>query len=145
MYEITKSVITSGGYKLADIQRKVKKLHILGDLTEEQMDELLAMTQKNASADSERSEVLVMIQNLADRISALEERLEAQGDTEAEQPEHEDWKPWDGISNKYQPGAIVNHNGQLWKSVFSGQNVWEPGTVGTEMLWVIYDAIVKEV
>lgn len=142
MYEIIKSVIAAGGYKLAEIQHKIKKLYILGDLTEEQMDELLAMTQQNATASAERPETLALIQNLADRVAAVEKALAAkedtsEGDTEAE--EYEAWTTWDGISDKYQPGAIVSHKGQLWRSVHSGQNTWEPGTVGTERLWVIYE------
>ena len=44
MYEVLKSVISAGGYKLADIQHKVKKLYVIGDLTEAQMDELLERT-----------------------------------------------------------------------------------------------------
>ena len=139
MYEIIKTVISAGGYKLAEIQHKIKKLYILGDLTEEQMDELLAMTQQNATASAERPETLALIQNLADRVAAVEKALAAKEDgTQTEPAEYDEWKSWDGISNKYQPGAIVSHNGQLWQSVYSGQNVWEPGTVGTENLWVIY-------
>jgi hypothetical protein len=50
--------------------------------------------------------------------------------------EYEAWTPWDGLSDKYQQGAIVTHNDKVWESVFSGQNVWEPGAAGTEALWV---------
>ena len=53
MYEIIKNVISAGGYKLAEIQHKVKKLYILGDLTEEQADELLAMAAAGVSTDAE--------------------------------------------------------------------------------------------
>lgn len=141
MYEIIKNVISAGGYKLAEIQHKVKKLYILGDITEAQMDELLAMTQQNATASAERPEHLTLIQNLADRVEALEKLLVDKEDTsegDAETEEYEAWTEWDGISKKYQPGAVVSHNGQLWKSVHSVQNTWEPGTVGTENLWVEY-------
>lgn len=137
MYEITKNVITAGGYKLTEIQHKVKKLYVLGDLTEEQADELLQLAAAGVSADAERPEVLQMLRNLAARIEALEARLGAQDGTDTEAPaEHEAWAPWDGISNKYQKGAVVSHNGQLWESAFEGQNVWEPGTAGTEALWI---------
>ena len=147
MYEIIKSVISAGGYKLAEIQHKIKKLYILGDLTEEQMDELLAMTQQNATASAERPETLALIQNLAARVEAVEKALAAKEDTsegDAEPEEYEVWAPWDGISDKYQSGAIVSHNGKLWQSVYSGQNVWEPGAVGTEALWAEYAGEVNE-
>lgn len=141
MYDILKSVISAGGYKLADIQHKVKKLYILGDLTEEQMDELLAMASGGISADAERPETLALIQTLAEKIKTLEARMDAyDGGNGEEQPEYPAWKPWNGISNDYQKGAIVSHNGDLWQSDYDGQNVWEPGTPGTESLWVKYTA-----
>lgn len=135
MYEIIKSVIAAGGYKLTEIQRKVKKLYIMGDLTEDQTDELLKMASEGISPDAERPEVMAMLQSLADRIAALEDAQTQEGDGNTEQIEA--WKPWDGISDKYQKGAVVSHNGSTWESVFSGQNVWEPGAAGT---WVKKEA-----
>jgi hypothetical protein len=135
MYEIIKNVITAGGYKLSEIQHKIKKLYVYGDLTEEQADELLNLAAAGVSVDGERPEVLQMLRSLADRIEALEARLGTQDGTEAP-AEHEAWAPWDGISNKYQKGEVVTHNGQIWESVFEGQNVWEPGTAGTDALWI---------
>ena len=139
MYEIMKSVISAGGYKLADIQRKAKKLYLLGELTESQLDELLSLASGGVSANAERPETLALIQTLAEEIEALKARVKALegGSDEPEQPEYEEWKPWDGISKDYQMGAIVSHNGKLWKSVYAGQNVWEPGAAGTESLWVV--------
>lgn len=139
MYEILKSVISAGGYKLADIQHKVKKLYILGDLTEEQMDELLAMASDGISADAERPETMALIHTLAEKVEALEVRMAAyDGGNGEEQGGYPAWKPWDGISKDYQKGAIVSHNGELWRSDYAGKNVWEPGTPGTESLWVKY-------
>jgi hypothetical protein len=140
MYEVLKSVISAGGYKLADIQHKVKKLYVIGDLTEAQMDELLSIASGGVSTDAERPEVMAMLLSLAERIEALEKKLHESAEPGEETPEHEAWKPWDGMSNKYQHGAIVSHNGKLWQSVFAGQNVWEPGAAGTESLWVEYTA-----
>lgn len=140
MYEVLKSVISSGGYKLAEIQYKIKKFFALGDLTEAQTDELLAMASGGVSTDAERPETLKLINTLAGKIEALTARVKAleggNADSGDEQTGHPEWKPWDGISKDYQHGAIVSHNGQLWMSVFNGQNVWEPGAPGTENLWV---------
>lgn len=153
MYEMIKSAIAHGNYKLADMRRKINKLFLQGGLTEEQLDELLSLASGGASADAERPETLALVQTLANEIDALKERVNAlenkgnEGGVEdgADAPEPElppavypDWKPWDGISKDYQYGAIVAHIGKLWQSVFAGQNVWEPGTAGTETLWVEY-------
>ena len=137
MKNILKTVIAAGGYRLADIQCKIKKLYIIGDLTEADMDELLALASIGASADAERPETLQMIQMLASEIEALKARVKALEGSEDEQPEYPVWKPWDGISKDYQKGAIVCHNGQLWESIHDGQNVWEPGTSGTDGMWQV--------
>lgn len=147
MYEIIRSVITAGGYKLAEIQHKVKKLYILGDLTEEQTDELLALAAQGVSADAERPEVLTMLRNLSARIDAHDARLTALegGAADNEEPAaYEEWAAWDGVSDKYQQGAVVTHSGKLWRSAYNGQNVWEPGTAGTESLWVEYTPDTEE-
>ena len=138
MYEIIKSVIAAGGYKLTEIQHKIKKLYIMGDLTEDQTDELLKMASEGISPDAERPEVMAMLQSLADRIAALEATQTPGEGSGTEQIEA--WKPWDGISDKYQKGAVVSHNGITWESMFNEQNVWEPGATGTEALWVKKEA-----
>lgn len=40
-----------------------------------------------------------------------------------------------GPENAYQLGDKVTHNGKTWESIYDGDNVWEPGAVGTESLW----------
>lgn len=130
MYEIIKSVILNGGYKLTEIQHKIKKLYVLGDLTEEQADELINLASQGASPDAERPEILAMLQSLSNRVKALEDKL---ADSEAgseETYEYPAWKAWDGVSTDYQYGVTVSHNGKLWQSTVEGQNVWEPGVYG---------------
>ncbi len=136
MYEIIKQVLANGGYKLAEMQNKIRKMYVIGSLTDAQMDELLSMAAVGAAADAERPETLQMLMSLAARMEAAEARLTAlEGGAQSEGwPE---WKPWDGVSADYQSGAIVSHGGKLWQSVFSGQNVWEPGTVN-ETFWIEY-------
>lgn len=148
MYDIMKNTISGGGYKLDEVQHRIKRLFLLGDITEAEMDELLQMAVDGATVDAERPGTIAMIATLAEKITALEARVAAlegvndNGGTDdsgnEEQPEYEPWKPWDGISKDYLYGAIVSHNGKLWISVFNGQNVWEPGAVGTENLWSEY-------
>lgn len=139
MFEIIKTAISAGGYKLTEIQHKIKKMYFLGDLTEAEMDELLAMASDGVSTDAERPETLAIIQTLAAEVEALKSRVNAlEGNDNEEQPAYPEWKPWDGISKDYQHGAIVSHKGELWISEYSGQNVWEPGSPGTETMWVKY-------
>jgi hypothetical protein len=138
MYNLIKTVINNGGYKLTDIQYKAKKLYMMGDITEEQLDEVLRLASAGVNPSAERPEVLDMLKSLSDRIEAIEKRLD--GDITPDTGEYEVWTPWDGISDKYQQGAIVEHNGKVWISEYNGQNVWEPGAVGTDALWREYTA-----
>jgi hypothetical protein len=139
MYNLIKTVIGNGGYKLSDTQYKAKKLYLMGDITEEQLDEVLRLASEGVNPSAERPEVLEMLKSLSDRIEAIEKRLDS-GNTEPDTEEYEEWTPWDGISDKYQHGAIVSHNGKVWISEYAGQNVWEPGAVGTDALWREYTA-----
>ena len=139
MYNIIKSVISAGNYKLTDIQNKIKGFYVRGNLTEAEMNDLLSLAALGVSPDAERPEYLTLIQHLAKAIERLENRLMIlEGDNPENSMEFPLWKPWDGISTDYQCGAIVCHNGELWTSVFDGQNVWEPGV--SENLWQKYDA-----
>lgn len=45
-----------------------------------------------------------------------------------------EWEQPDS-TNPYSKGDKVTHNGKIWESLVDG-NVWEPGAVGTESLWV---------
>lgn len=135
MFNIIKDVIVKGGNKLAEIQHKVKKLYLLGDITESEMDELLAMASRGASVDAERPETLEMLRILAREMEALNARLKAlEGGEDTSAGDYPTWKPWDGMSADYSLGAVVSHNGELWESTFEGQNVWEPGVVD-EKFW----------
>ena len=87
----------------------------------------------NCGADLTLPRRIVRISNLLYN-QALEK---AQGGA-TEPSDYDDWQAWDGISDKYQYGAIVRHTGKLWFSNYKGQNVWEPGAPGTETLWVEY-------
>lgn len=138
-YDIIKQSIDNGGYKLDEVTKKIKRLWIMGDLSEEQMTELLGLAQSQSNIDDERPEILVMIQALTDRIEDIEKTINEGAITppstdpdNPDTPVYEDWAPWDGVSKKYQYGSIVRHNDKLWISTFMGQNVWEPGVYGWE-------------
>lgn len=137
MYEIIKQVILNGGYKLNDMQGKIKRMYVRGDLTEDQMDELLVMVNGGANPNAERPDTLEMLKSISARLDKVEARLNALENSGTQPEEYPAWAVWDGISNNYQPGAIVTHSGKLWQSVYPGQNVWEPGVVGAGF-WEVY-------
>ena len=147
MYDEIWSIIQGGDYRLEELSYKIDVLWLAGQLTKDQRDNLRALAQEQAKPDSERPALEARLETLAAQLAALTDRVAAleQGGTGEEpggggqeEPDYPDWQPWDGISKDYQYGAIVRHNGQLWQSPFRGQNVWEPGVLGTEALWVKY-------
>ena len=143
-YNLILAMITTGGYKLAEIQAKIKRMFLIGDITEEQFEELMQRSVQGATPDGERPEMLQLIETLAVQVADLEARVaileggtvEPGTGTDPDAPAYPVWEPWDGISSKYQPGAIVWHSGKLWRSDYPGQNVWEPGAVGTKGMWI---------
>ena len=137
MSETIAAVIAGGDYVLADMVRKINTLWVEGQLTDKQREDLLVMAAENANPEGERPGTQEMLETLAGRLEELEGRVAAL-EGAPETPEYPAWKPWDGMSKDYPKGAVVSHKGELWKSVFEGQNVWEPGTAGTENLWVKY-------
>lgn len=144
MYNSLKAQITFGTFNVLDMQRRTQKIYAMGGLTEEQLDELYSLIAQKANPETERPETLKLIQTLfeqlgvlADRVKALESGNSEGGTDEGDTGEYPDWEPWNGLSNQYQPGAIVNHHDQLWQSVYNGQNVWEPGVVD-ERFWIHY-------
>ena len=144
MYNIIKQNIINGGFKLTDIQYKAKKLYIMGDITETQLDELMSLATNSANIDGERPEQAVILRTLYEMYLGLERRLktlENGGESdEGSESTYDVWKPWDGLSKDYAYGKIVEHNGKLWKSTYQGQNVWEPGTHGIdERYWIEYN------
>ena len=137
MYDILKNVILAGGYKLAEIQHRVKKLYAMGDLTDGQLDELMALSQQMADPEAERPETVKLLRELSDRLSAVEKKLGGQDWAQEESSEIQPWvQPIAGLTDDYQYGAIVAYVGKAWRSEYKGQNVWEPGAPGTESLWV---------
>lgn len=141
MYNILKTNILMGGTRLSEVQNRIKRLYATGDLTDGQMEELMELSQKKANPEAERPELPEILRSLVERVEVLEKKMASTSVPEEEAPDIEAWAPWDGVSNKYQPGAVVSHNGKLWQSVFNGQNVWEPGTPGTESLWLEYSEV----
>lgn len=142
MYDILKLTLQSGNFKYSEIQPRIKRLYAMGDLSTDQLEELLSLAAEQASPDAERPELLILVQNLYAKIAVLEARVTAlsQAQTSSEtasSSQYPTWAPWDGLSSNYQFGAIVEHNGQFWQSTYSGQNVWEPGTVDARF-WTKY-------
>lgn len=71
MREFIEDIIASGNYKLEELEGKIKRLYAMGDLTEEDMTELLAMAAAHV-VDSKQVDLFAKVVDLEHRIEALE-------------------------------------------------------------------------
>jgi len=71
MKEFIEQVIAKGDYKLDELEAKIKKLYVLGDLTEAEMDELLVLAADSVD-NSAQVDMFAMIVDLQHRVEALE-------------------------------------------------------------------------
>ena len=134
MFALMKSVITAQRQPADELRRRIDVFFAQGRLSAEEKEELEALVFAHQSVDAERAGLEERYGLLALRVTALEARMAAlEGVPETEYPQ---WRPWDGVSEEYQSGAIVWHRGKRWKNMLEGmQNVWEPG-VADERYWM---------
>ena len=142
-YDIVEMAILTGGYDLQSMAKKIDALFAADRLTEDEWQKLRKLCCDKLKPEDTRPELQEQLEYLASRVTALEAKVAAlesgqSGETGGE-TEYDEWQqPIAGLTDKYQQGAIVRHNGILWQSNYPGQNVWEPGVLGTEQWWVKY-------
>lgn len=137
MYTALRNAILGGRYRLSEMVEKINGMWAESLVTDGQRGELLELAQRHLNPTTQAPELLELVQRLAGKVEALEARVAAVegGGTDGGAEDWPEWEPWDGISDRYQPGAQVTHEGVRYVSVYSGQNVWEPGAPGSEALW----------
>lgn len=143
MYKIIETAILTGGYDLHAMASKIDGMYAADRLTADEWQKLRKLCLDHLRPEDTRPELQQQLEYLAARVTALEAQVAAltgvaSGETGGE-TDYEGWQqPIAGLTDKYQQGAIVRHNGILWQSNYPGQNVWEPGVLGTEQWWVKY-------
>ena len=138
MKEILENVIMKGQMALTQVAERIDEMYVTGRLNAAERARLLEMMHERAKPEAEKGDADKRIDALAARVTALEERVKAlEAGAGGEEVGIPAWKPWDGVSTEYEFGDVVTHGGKTWKSVYVGQNVWEPGAVGVdERYWV---------
>lgn len=135
MFETFQTIINAGEYDLDDLTQRIKTLYAMGELTEEEMKQLLEQAQDNAKPDDSYAP-------LADRVKAIEEwettieerlsKLESGSSTdpgELEEPGDEwpEYKQPTGAHDAYRVGDKITYNGKHYTCVLDGC-VWSPDT-----------------
>lgn len=139
MYDIIKNIIENGTFRVNDFTNKIDTLWAESKLTDDERNQLVQMMTDHLNPASEAPEPKEMYERLEARVSTLEAEVQALKGEEPGGGEESGtvtvpaWEPWDGISNKYQYGAVVTHNGKYFLNVLQGmQNTWEPESVGVD-------------
>lgn len=124
MFETVQTIINVGGYDLADLSERIKTLYALGELSEDEMTQLLDSAAANADQDAMLPDMSERVGALETRIAAVEERvgkLEA-GEVEPGEPEEpvDEWPEWVRPTSKdtqYHKGDKVTFNGRHYTCV----------------------------
>ena len=119
MFATFQTIINAGGYDLADLTQRIKTLYAMGELSEEEMKQLLDSAAANADQDALLPDVSERVGALETRIAAVEDRvgkLEA-GGVEPDEPEEpaDEWPEWVRPTSKdtqYHKGDKVTFNGR---------------------------------
>lgn len=137
MKSILENVIRHGGMPMAQVMERIDTMYAEGRLTQEERAALIEQMHAGAKPENEKPGWEQAYRLLEARVAALE-AAQNQGGAGSEEesgsgkPEIPAWKPYDGVTRDYQQGAVVSHKGDIWESMFAGQNVWEPGAPGID-------------
>ena len=133
MFETFQTIINAGGYDLDDLTQRIKTLYAMGELTEDEMKQLIEQAQTNANPDDSYAP-------LADRVKAIEEwettieerlsKLESGSSTDPGDPkdpadEWPEYKQPTGAHDAYHVGDKITYNGKHYTCVMNGC-VWTP-------------------
>lgn len=135
MFKTFQTIINVGGYDLTDLTQRIKSMYAMGELSEDEMGQLLEQAQTNAKPDDSYAP-------LPDRVKAIEEwettvderlaKLESGSSTdpsELEEPADEwpEYKQPTGAHDAYHVGDKITYNGKHYTCVMDGC-VWTPDT-----------------
>lgn len=148
MYSILKSIIMSQKEPNDTLYHKINVAWANGDITDEEKIELEQLVFQYQNPQVQAPDLAKLYNRLSEKCNAMSEEIEIlkasveklqSGGTDPADPEEPQkvkipkWEAWDGISDKYQTGAVVKHKGKYYQNVLEGmQNTWEPGVTGVD-------------
>lgn len=133
MFETVQTIINSGGYDLADLTERIKTLYALGELSKEEMEQLLEQAQTNAKPDDSYAPLNDRVKAIEEWMTTVEERLaKLESGLSAEPGEPEDsadewpeYKQPTGAHDAYHVGDKITYNGKHYTCAMDNC-VWTP-------------------
>lgn len=140
IYNLCREAILNGGYELGEKLRELTAIMIVGQISTDEYQILTQLAYEYADKDSTKANILAAFGTINRELVEIKNRLVALEAANEEPPvedEYPVWKRWDGLPDSgYQFGDKVTHLGVKYISNYTGLNVWEPGVLGTETLWI---------
>ncbi len=137
MYNIAKAVIISKRFELSDMLRKIDKLWLQGDLTDDKKSELETLARENALAENSYSvqeqldSIFGNLSELDTKVRTIEDAVKVlQGGTVETPTPAEEWPEYvqpTGVHNAYRIGDKVSFNGKRYVCKLI-RCVWSPET-----------------
>lgn len=133
MFETFQTIINAGGYDLADFTERIKTMYVMGELTEEEMKQLLEQAQTNAKPDDSYAPLADRVKTIEEWETTIEERLsklESGSSTDLGEPEKPgdkwpEYKQPTGAHDAYHVGDKITYNGKHYTCVMD-ECVWTP-------------------
>lgn len=137
---LARDTILNSNYNLGEKLRELTAIMIVGQITAEEYQTLTQLAYEHANKDSTQQNILSAFQTVNRELIEIKNRLAALEAANEEAPapdEYPEWARWNGDpAGGYPFGAKVTHLGVKYISNYTGLNVWEPGVLGTEALWI---------
>lgn len=129
MFTTFQTIINSGGYDLADLTQRIKTLYAMGELTEDEMKQLLEQAQDNAKPDDSYAPLADRVKAIEEWMTTVDERLAKLKGASTEPGELADewpeYKQPTGAHDAYHVGDKITYNGKHYTCVYAGC-VWTP-------------------
>lgn len=132
MFATFRTIINAGGYDLADLTERINTMYAMGELTDDEMTQLLKQAQTNAKPDDSYAPLADRVKAIEEWETTVEERLaKLEGaSTEPGKPEKpaDEWPEYvqpTGAHDAYHVGNKITYNGKHYTCIYDGC-VWTP-------------------
>lgn len=127
MFETLQTLINAGGYDLTDLTERIKTLYALGELSKDEMEQLIEQARTNANPDDSYPPLNDRVKAIETWQTTVEERL---GKLESGPPpdpgdEWPEYKQPTGAHDAYHAGDKITHNGKHYTCIHDNC-VWTP-------------------
>ncbi|WP_288920626.1 hypothetical protein, partial [uncultured Bifidobacterium sp.] len=128
MFATFQAIINGGGYDLADLTERIKTLYAMGELSEEEMEQLLEQAQTNAKPDDSYPPLTDRVKAIEEWETAIEQRLsklESGSSTDPGEPkepadEWPEYKQPTGAHDAYHVGDKITYKGKHYTCTYNG-------------------------